>query len=379
MKNIFKLIFICMFPCFAENWNDCYLSEQQYFYTSYKVEYVTKKETVGLYENTSYSNIKLKENNAVKDVNYFWGTIFDEDGDMIKATRLYTLKFQNMYYLEDDFFIKNSDCLPNDILVKTTQKNNNSIWIPNFYTELLEEGSNISSIYSYLPKLKQYATETDVPWYMVNNLSFPINISFRNTRMTISYIYNSCDFIFTKLKKLNESDYEIECYPEQGIGFEDLKDIDFLKSFYQKKHVIKLTINNKRICIYEEGVKLLDLVQVSPQWVTEYQKNLRNMDEARRKELLKFLTVGEIGVQENKILITNTNLKLRSGEATSTQVLTVMSAGTKVKILELGKAETIDGISSNWVKVEVQKGAKDRDGNPIKAGTVGWCYGGYLK
>ena len=73
------------------------------------------------------------------------------------------------------------------------------------------------------------------------------------------------------------------------------------------------------------------------------------------------------------------NLKLRSGEATSTQVLTVMSAGTKVKILELGKTETIDGISSNWVKVEVQKGAKDREGKPIKQGTVGWCYGGYLE
>ncbi len=75
----------------------------------------------------------------------------------------------------------------------------------------------------------------------------------------------------------------------------------------------------------------------------------------------------------------NENLKLRSGEATSTQVLTVMSAGTKVKILELGKAEKIDGINSSWVKVEVQKNAKDRDGKPIKAGTVGWCYGGYLE
>lgn len=84
-------------------------------------------------------------------------------------------------------------------------------------------------------------------------------------------------------------------------------------------------------------------------------------------------------VTPNKSMTVRENLKLRSGEATSTQVLTVMSAGTKVKILELGKAETIDGISSNWVKVEVQKGAKDRDGNPIKAGTVGWCYGGYLE
>ena len=56
------------------------------------------------------------------------------------------------------------------------------------------------------------------------------------------------------------------------------------------------------------------------------------------------------------------NLKLRSAEATTSEVLTVMSAGTKVKILELGKAENIDGINSNWVKVEVQSGAKEQDG-----------------
>ena len=84
-------------------------------------------------------------------------------------------------------------------------------------------------------------------------------------------------------------------------------------------------------------------------------------------------------VAPNKTMTARENLKLRSGEATSTQVLAVMQAGTKVKILELGKAEAIDGISSNWVKVEVQKGAKDRDGKPIKGGTVGWCYGGYLE
>ena len=84
-------------------------------------------------------------------------------------------------------------------------------------------------------------------------------------------------------------------------------------------------------------------------------------------------------VVQNKTMTVSENLKLRSGEATSTQVLTVMQAGTKVKILELGKPETIDGISSNWVKVEVLPGAKDRDGRAIRAGTVGWCYGGYLK
>ena len=84
-------------------------------------------------------------------------------------------------------------------------------------------------------------------------------------------------------------------------------------------------------------------------------------------------------VAKNKTMLVSENLKLRSGEATSTQVLAIMQAGTKVKILELGKSETIDSINSNWVKVEVQAGAKDRDGKPIKSGTVGWCYGGYLK
>ena len=89
-------------------------------------------------------------------------------------------------------------------------------------------------------------------------------------------------------------------------------------------------------------------------------------------------TTSSTNVIKNKTMTVSENLKLRSGEATTSEVLTVMSAGTKVKILELGKAENIDGINSNWVKVEVQSGAKDRDGKTIRTGTVGWCYGGYL-
>ena len=92
----------------------------------------------------------------------------------------------------------------------------------------------------------------------------------------------------------------------------------------------------------------------------------------------KKTSLSSTNVSPNKIMSVTENLKLRSGEATTTSVLTVMSAGTKVKILELGKAETIDGINSNWVKVEVISG-KDRDGKEIKKKTTGWCYGGYLK
>lgn len=85
-----------------------------------------------------------------------------------------------------------------------------------------------------------------------------------------------------------------------------------------------------------------------------------------------------VSIAPKKIMTVGENLKLRSGEATSSKVLAVMQAGARLRILELGKAETIDGISSNWVKVEVQADAKDVDGKSIEQGLVGWCYGGYL-
>lgn len=93
----------------------------------------------------------------------------------------------------------------------------------------------------------------------------------------------------------------------------------------------------------------------------------------------KTVAVQSTNVSKNKTMTATENHKLRSGEATTSDVVTVLQAGTRVKILEVGKAETIDGISSNWVKVKVRAGAKDRDGKTITKGTVGWCFGGYLK
>ncbi len=73
------------------------------------------------------------------------------------------------------------------------------------------------------------------------------------------------------------------------------------------------------------------------------------------------------------------NLRLRKTELTSSEVITTMLKGTSVKIVATGRKETIDGITGNWVQVEVQSGGKDRNGSPIPAGTTGWCFGGYLE
>ena len=73
------------------------------------------------------------------------------------------------------------------------------------------------------------------------------------------------------------------------------------------------------------------------------------------------------------------NLRLRSEDDLSANPLLTIQKNTRVKILETGKYEVIDGLLSNWAYVEVVPGSKDNNGNTIKDGSKGWCFGGYLK
>ena len=72
------------------------------------------------------------------------------------------------------------------------------------------------------------------------------------------------------------------------------------------------------------------------------------------------------------------NLRLRETGSTSGKAITTMQADTYVRILSLGKEETIDGITDNWVEVETQFGAKNLEGDFLY-GETAWCFGGYLK
>ena len=72
------------------------------------------------------------------------------------------------------------------------------------------------------------------------------------------------------------------------------------------------------------------------------------------------------------------NLRIREAEDTSSKTKLVMKNGCKVKVVQIGKLDTIDGITSNWVKIEIE-GGKDKDGNKIRSGSTGWCFGGYLR
>ena len=86
-----------------------------------------------------------------------------------------------------------------------------------------------------------------------------------------------------------------------------------------------------------------------------------------------------VPLQQGKHYRASDNLRLRSSGSTAGKSVVTIGKGTQVKVLSIGAEQTIDGITSNWVQVEVLSGAKDRDGKAIAAGTTGWCFGGYLE
>lgn len=365
------------------------------------INYRVKETTVGYY----YDN-ELKTNSVKK--NYTFDVSTDNNslfGEWLEDKHIYTVMDKShpchqripVYSLE----LSNSEDEIPDNLISYTKKGFVSKVIPSYFIDILKDKNK--------EKIKEYGTIVPSS-FSINNPSekFSEDQNFFSliTKVGIC-LYNDDEIDFVNIKAeptlivceavlhsgCENEDYDYECFnwrvnikkstPQGHLEKIQLKiDGDYLKIYNltRNEHIITLVYVND--CVIEELINLFNTNTCDLSCVAWPRHADGSCDYDGSKTIATTQTANSTAstnVEKNKTMLVNENLKLRSGEATSTQVLTVMSAGTKVKILELGKAETIDGISSNWVKVEVQKGAKDRDGNPIKAGTVGWCYGGYLK
>ena len=272
-------------------------------------------------------------------------------------------------------------------------------WIPKTYFDVVKQKdrNHILSVYPKLLNFGYYdiAYDKDVRWYETTFDSYlAIGID--------KYESQSLDFSQISFRILEVTDISDDTIKIKGKISEYSRDaIEYscLNWTFINNHdfyVFYLKFDGDYIYVYENNLgNLFDIFcKMTSDDLNEFNKCMktnswslmscsfpRHADGTCDYEdvsSVKTVSSPTTNVSPNKTMTVSENLKLRSGEATTSEVITVMSAGTKVKILELGKAENIDGINSNWVKVEVQPGAKDRDGNIISKDTVGWCYGGYL-
>lgn len=116
------------------------------------------------------------------------------------------------------------------------------------------------------------------------------------------------------------------------------------------------------------------------QFVSCNKQNIKTNDagaEKNQQETQLLAEIQEPEPEERKTFFVSESLRLRKSESTDSEIIATMIIGTEVEILETGKAETIGGVSGNWVKIQVVNDVTDLKGNAMQ-GTVGWCFSGYL-
>ena len=310
----------------------------------------------------------------------------------------YMISYENGWISTDDLILADSNVFPDTIT--TTNKNRfEKKWIPTWHNAILNSSRRLEEFSEYAGYYD--GSEED-------SLTNLCNIVFKNT---ILIFKTSLDHLFFSIKDIRQKNnvYYVNCelkrsaqsYFNEYLSKESFLNLPDLTVNRDAIFIVEQNGNRLRVYNGESKKLIIELMQTNQEWIglmlkyinSEYKNkpsNLKVIEEKLEHPWSNPVTglyatsvrSGEAAafsnVAPNKTMTVKENLKLRSGEATTTSVLAVMSAGTRVKILTLGKQATIDGITSNWVQVEVQAGAKDRDGKPIAVGTTGWCFGGYL-
>ena len=367
------------------------------------ITYKITKEKYLFYEEIVYNFNELSKElqgeliGKDKLVFYKLGSPFSEHYLSVKKDDNYFLHTITVNDKNGDLFHVLIDDLERTGVDKDLHKSINGVWIPAYYFDVLKAG-NKKKLLSYESFWeKDWKTSIGEQWeeeYFPLHLIISDNYFYISSYATgyrfyliTSDISNNGIQCYTLEKNIDtgiiDSKKEILRYfdgeNETAIFFE--RDGDYLNLYNDsnRNEMIESFVFVTNYDTFEENIKMIlkgnkfDLSKVT------WPRHADGTCDYEDVSSVKTVSTPSTNVAPNKTMTVSENLKLRSGEATTSEVLTVMSVGTKVKILALGKAENIDGINSNWVKVEVQSGAKARDGNTISRGTVGWCYGGYLK
>jgi len=271
-------------------------------------------------------------------------------------------------------------------------------WLTGYYNEVIQKRDR-DVILKYIPKhveepyIFHYELDEGFDWYEDSSLDYYGRCIIGHSNIyndTIIHILEE-PFVLLKSKKETKDFYEITVK-------DDYVDEEFINrtSYYggdwsaaKNKMINKLyfKFDGDYLYIYLEDKKTL-LTTYYAYDETEY-KCLKNAIKTNRFHMSDYTMPRHadgtcdyetaVRLQSGKRYRASDNLRLRSSGSTAGKPVVTIGKGTQVKVLGIGAEQTIDGITSNWVQVEVQAGAKDRDGKAIAVGTTGWCFGGYLQ
>ncbi|MBQ7365674.1 MAG: SH3 domain-containing protein [Spirochaetaceae bacterium] len=286
------------------------------------------------------------------------------------------------------------------------QRIKGKFWLAGYYNVILQE-KNRDIFLEHVPRFREKPREFDEIFYDMlywyenpSALIFYGKLSLGETRSGGWWIdIQEITFYISDIYKFNEDNYKIILKEKEYI---DQRTVD--KAAYEGgvlSHVLGKEIealyfkfDGDYLYIYLEDEKTL-LATYYAYTATE-ELVIRDAVRTNRFDMSRITfprhADGSSDYEEtesptpegNTAMIVTENLKLRDEADIEAQVITVMQAGTRVEILDVAhyhliQSESEGDIFNYWVFVEVQAGAKDRDGKPIREGTVGWCFAEYLE
>lgn len=285
---------------------------------------------------------------------------------------------KSYYYALDDMVIENADKLPRigkDKDIKYPREN--LYLIRSYYYDILK-ARDYTKIFEYEP----YWLISDDNTYDWTDHFNPQYLTLTNTYGVIGLRKKGARFLIKNITRTAENIYKIEIYiNEKHKSYEG-----YDPRFYDGANIY-LKYDGDYVDVYinsfDDKIDTFVIsshnVQAALRYATyEYYDEIKDITWPRHADgSCDYETA--VRLQSGKRYRASDNLRLRSSGSTAGKHVVTIGRGTQVKVLSIGAQQTIDGIISNWVKVEVQAGAKDRDGKPIAAGTRGWCFGGYLE
>ena len=298
----------------------------------------------------------------------------DDSRSMLKAIGADNKSY---YYALDDVVIENADKLPRMGKDKDIKYPRESLYmIPSYYYDVLK-ARNYEKIFEYEP----YWLISDDNTYDWTDHFNPCYLTLTNTYGVIVYKDKSVSFLITNVTRTAENLYRIKIYVnEKHKSYEG-----YDPRFYDGANIY-LKYDGDYVDVYinsfDDKIDTFVIsshnVQEALRYTTyEYYDEIKDITWPRHADgTCDYETA--VRLQSGKRYRVSDNLRLRSSGSTAGKPVVTIGKGTQVKVLSIGAEQTIDGITSKWVQVEVQAGAKDRDGKPITAGTTGWCFGGYL-
>ena len=333
-------------------------------------------------------SIQLNKNDVVKGIrtaHIIYDDSYTGEYKLINGFYSEILIKDKKYYIRTDNIIqkKSEGCLPEKIITK----NDGTFYVPLYFIESFSKLNK--DILINQEKAFKYLND----WFLRDNEHFNGALNLFQTSISFEHLLQY-GFWIEKVK-FDKEIYQInikrdiDCYDNYDI--EDLgwtKEITAKLPFYTNdSDIIFLKIDGDYIILSDSQLFKSKFIycKVNKKIIREFVKFLN--DEYYDYSSISWPRHADgtcdyetaVRLQSGKGYRASDNLRLRSSGSTAGKPVVTIGKGTQVKVLGIGAEQTIDGITSNWVQVEVQAGAKDRDGKSIAAGTTGWCFGGYLK